>query len=174
MGSGFADGEVALLVAETGQAGLQVQRHGVVDLAADLAVGEVLAEFVAARGADDVLVEDVAGARIGDGEDYAFFCECRREIGVAEELVVAGGVVAALLVPLGKIAEFDLEDGGLKAVETGVPADLFVIVAATHSMGAKDSCVVVDLRGVGGDQACVTHSAEIFCGIEAEGCCVAE
>ena len=64
---GFADGEVALFVAEDGQAGLKMQREGVVDFAADLPVGEVLAECVAAWGADDVLMEDVAGARVGDG-----------------------------------------------------------------------------------------------------------
>ena len=72
MGGGFADGEVALLVAEGGEAGLEMEREGVVDLAADFLVGEVLAECVAAGGADDVLVEDVAGAWVGDGEDDAF------------------------------------------------------------------------------------------------------
>ena len=65
-------GEVAFFVAEVGEAGLQVKRDGVVDLAADLAVGEVLAEGVAAGGADDVLVEDVGGAGVGEGEDDAF------------------------------------------------------------------------------------------------------
>ena len=52
-------GEVSLFVAEMGEAGLQVEGQRVVDLAADLAVGEVLAEGIAAGGADDVLVEDV-------------------------------------------------------------------------------------------------------------------
>ena len=151
MGCGFADGEVALLVAEIGQAGLQVQWNRVVDLAADLAVGEVLTELVAAWSTDDVLVEDVACARVGEGKDDALFHSRGGEIGVAEELVVTDGVVATLLVPLGKIAKFDLEDSGLQAVEAGVPADLFVIVAAAHSVGAENSCVVVDLCGAGGD-----------------------
>ncbi len=66
-------GEVSFFVAEMGEAGLQVEGQRVVDLAADLAVGEVLAEGIAAGGADDVLVEDVAGALVGDGEDDAFF-----------------------------------------------------------------------------------------------------
>jgi len=67
VGGGFADGEVALLVPEAGEAGLEMEWEGVVDLAADFLVGEVLAECVAAWSADDVLVEDVAGARVGDG-----------------------------------------------------------------------------------------------------------
>ena len=56
-----------------GRGGLEVEREGVVDLAADLAVGEVLAEGVAAGGSDDVLVEDVVGAGVGVGEDEAVF-----------------------------------------------------------------------------------------------------
>ena len=39
----------------------------VVDLAADLALCEILAELVATGGADDVLVEDMTCARVGDG-----------------------------------------------------------------------------------------------------------
>ena len=117
MGSGLADGEVALFIAEAGKAGLEMKREGVVDLAADFLVGKVLAERVAAWGADDVLVEDVAGALIGDGKDDAFVDGGCGEVCCVEELVVAGGVVAALLVPLGEVAEFDLEDGCLDGVE---------------------------------------------------------
>ena len=117
MSSGFADGEVALFVAKGGEAGLEMEREWVVDLAADLVVGEVLAECVAAWGSDDILVEDVACAWVGEGEDDAFVDGGRGEVCCVEELVVAGGVVAALLVPLGEVAEFDLEDGCLDGVE---------------------------------------------------------
>jgi len=70
-GGALGVGEVAGLVAERLEGGLQVERDGVVDLAANLAGGEVVAESVAAGGADDVLVEDVGGARVGVGEDEA-------------------------------------------------------------------------------------------------------
>ena len=117
-----------------------MEGEGVVDLAADPAVGEVLAEGVAAGGADDVLVEDVGGAGVGD---RAGRCLPRGggcgEAGGLEELVVAGGEVAALLVPLREIAEFDLEDGGLDGVEAGVPADFVVEVAAAHAVGAEEA-----------------------------------
>src|ERR1700692_2341376 len=56
-GSLFGGWEIAAAVAVGCQAGLFVQRDGVVDLGADAAFGEVLAQGVAARRANDVLVE---------------------------------------------------------------------------------------------------------------------
>ena len=50
MGGGFADGEVALFVAEGGQAGLEMKREWVVDFAADFLIGEVLAEVRRGEG----------------------------------------------------------------------------------------------------------------------------
>jgi len=49
-------------------------------------------------------MKDMAGTRIGDGQHNAFCGPRSGEAGGAEELVVAGGVVAALLVPFGQIA----------------------------------------------------------------------
>ena len=70
-GGAFGVGEVAGLVAEVFERGLQMEGDGVVDFAADAMGGEVVAQCVAARGADDVLVEDVGGAGIGVGKDDA-------------------------------------------------------------------------------------------------------
>ena len=71
-GSGaFGLGEVSQFVAEVAERGLQVDGDGVVDLAADLLRGEVGAQGVAARGADDVLMEDRRGAWVGVGQDDA-------------------------------------------------------------------------------------------------------
>ena len=64
MSGGFAQRKVALFVAEARQTRLQVQRQRVVNLAADLTVGEVLPQSVPPRRANDVLMEDMAGARI--------------------------------------------------------------------------------------------------------------
>ena len=91
-----------------------------------------------------------------------------------KEMVVTDGMVAALLIPPGQIAELNLKDGGLDGVEAGVPADLLVIVAVAHAVGAKDAGVVIDGGRGGGDEAGVSHGAQIFCGIEAEGGCVAQ
>ena len=56
-------------MAETLQTFLQMQRDGVVDLAADLVCLQMADEFVASarRHADDILIEDVAAVGIDDG-----------------------------------------------------------------------------------------------------------
>ena len=64
LGGLFARGEVAGFVAEMLEGGLLVKAERVVDFAADLVRGEVRAEVIATGGADDVLVEDVLGARV--------------------------------------------------------------------------------------------------------------
>src|SRR5690349_9658058 len=55
-GGGFGVRAVARLVAEIREAGLQVQRHRVVDLRADALLAQVGLELVALGDADDVLV----------------------------------------------------------------------------------------------------------------------
>ncbi len=174
MGGLFGLGEVSGFVAEVGEAGLQVERQGVVDFAADVVVGEVLAEVVAAGGADDVLVEDVSGAGVGVGEDDAVGGGSAGEVCGLEELVVAGGEGASFFVPTGEMAEFYLEDGGLEGVEAGVPADLVVEVAAAHAVGAEYAGVIVKCGGGSGDEAGVSEGGEIFGGVEGEGCGVAQ
>ena len=53
------------------EAGLEVERERVVNLAVDMKGSQVGPEFVAAGGAEDVLVEDMVGAGVGPGEDQA-------------------------------------------------------------------------------------------------------
>ena len=89
-------------------------------------------------------------------------------------MVVAGGDVAALLVPAGEMAEFDFEDGGLEGVEAGVAANFVVVVAAAHAVGSEHAGALVDVCREGGDEACVSEGAEVFGGVEGEGCGVAE
>ncbi len=180
-GGAFGVGEVAGAVAEGGESGLLVEAEGVVDFGADALRGEVGAEVVAAGSADDVLVEDVLGAGMGVGQDDAG-CDGvglsgevqGGDAGCEEELVVAGGEVAAALVPGGEVAEFDREDGGLEGVEAGVPADFVVEVAAGHAVGAEGAGAGVDGGGAGGDEAGVAEGGEVLGGVEAEGGGVAE
>ena len=86
----FGVGEVAGFVAEVFERGLQVERDGIVDLAADAQGSEMVAELVAAWRADDVLVEDVGGARIGPGQHDALASGSAGEACTAEKLIVAG------------------------------------------------------------------------------------
>ena len=155
---------------------LHVQRDGVVDLRADFAGGEEVAQRVAAGGADDVLVPDVLAAgnlvRQDDAVDGvgAGFGESRG----AKEGVVAPGDGAAGLVPAVDVFELDLEDGALEAVHAGVPADLVVVVAAAHAVLAQHAGALGQVVGVGGDHAGVARGAQVLGGIEAEGGGIAE
>src|SRR6476646_2804948 len=106
-----------------------MERQRVINLASDAAVGKVLAELVAARNADNVLVEDVSGARIGEGQHDPFGGAVSRKACAAEEMVITLGEIAALLVPVRKIPELYFEDRGLNRVEARVPANLVVEVA---------------------------------------------
>ena len=93
---------------------------------------------------------------------------------VQKQLVIAGGKVAALLIPGCDVAEFYLQYGGLQGVEPGVPADLVVEVAASHAVGAQRAGVGRQRRGARGEQAGVAHGGEVFGGVEAEGSSIAE
>ena len=166
-----ASGKSALGVAEALERFLQVKRDGVVDLRADLAGGEKFAQGVAASGADDVLVPDVAAAgnfvRKDDAVDgvSAGFGQAR---GVKERVVTLGDGAAGL-VPVVDVLELDLEDGALEAVHAGVPAQFVVVVAAAHAVLAQHAGALGQLVGVGGDHAGVAGGAEVLGGIEAEG-----
>ena len=62
-GGAFGFREISLFVPEGFEGFLKMQRDGVVDLRSDFAFGQESAEVVSARGADDVLVPDVAASR---------------------------------------------------------------------------------------------------------------
>src|ERR1044071_1756208 len=127
-------GEVALAVSEVGEAGLQVERDGVIDLRADAVSLEVFEQRVAALfgDADDVLVEDVARARQHvRRRDYA--CEP----GFADEARVDFGPLASRVRPTVEVREFDAEHGGLEGVEAAVEADLVVVVLGRAAVDAE-------------------------------------
>ncbi len=135
----------------------------------------MLTKLIPFGGTDDVLVKDVSGARVRTWEDDAVGSvagerggRCRGERSLLEELVVAGCDVPALLVPPGQMLQLDREDGCLKAVQTGVPAEFVVKVALAHSVGAEHAAALVDDAGRGGDETGVAHGVEILGGIEAE------
>ena len=175
-GGALGLGEAALFVAETLERRLQMERDGVIDLRADFALGEELAQAIAAVGADNVLMPDVAAAahflRKYNAVDgiRAGFDQSRG----MEERVIAAGDGAAELVPAVDVLELDGEDGALETVHAGVPADLVVVVAAAHSVLAQHAGALGDFIGVGGDHASIACSAEIFGGIKTEGGGIAE
>src|ERR1700755_2640304 len=96
----------------------------VVDLRPDAVLCEPRPQFIAAGGADDVLVVDVVGARVGPGEDNAAFRigAGLNNAGGGEQLVVTRSQSAAALIPLIDVAELDQQDGSLEGVQWAVPA----------------------------------------------------
>src|ERR1039458_6905920 len=76
-----------------------------------------------------------------------------RESSSPEQLVVAGSAVAALLVSLVDVAEFDLEHRGLDGVHAGVPAHLVVEVTAGDPVGAEGGGGRVGVGAGGGQPA---------------------
>jgi len=88
----------------------------------------------------------------------------QREVCIPEELVGSGLEVAATLVALGKVAEFDLEDGGLEGVEAGVPADLVRGNSGGHAVGAEGPGTGVEFAAGRGDEAASPMAARFFVG----------
>ena len=73
------------------------------------------------------------------------FTFCADKPRVTKELIVPRSQFAALLVPLRQITQLHLENRRLEAVQPRVPANLVVIVAAAHAVGAQHPRMVVDL-----------------------------
>ncbi len=69
--SALAFREVSGTVAEVEESLLLMEAKRVINLGADAVGGEVCAEFVSARSAEDVLMEDVLGAGMGVGKHEA-------------------------------------------------------------------------------------------------------
>src|SRR5581483_10962715 len=170
-GGTFGFGEIAFGIAEVLQGRLQVKGDRVVDFGADVSRGEELAEGIAARAADDVLVPDVVSAWHFLRKDDAFVwiwaglgnSRC------VEEGVIVGGDGTTGVIPGGDVFELDLKDGALKTIEAGIPSEFVVVIAAAHAVLPEHSGAFGDLIVVGGDHASVACGTEIFGGVEAEG-----
>ena len=157
-----------------------MQRDRVVDLRADMALSEELAQGVAAGGADHVLVPDMTGAGklVGQHDSAAWAMRGVRsgldQSGGMKECVIAPGDGAAGMIPAVDVLELDAENRALEAVHAGVPADFVVVVAAAHAVLAQHPGTLGQLVGVGCDHAGVARRAQILGGIKAEGGRIAE
>ena len=125
--------EVAFLMAEILEAGLEMERDGIIDVAADVGLFQGVPNFLAfaVMDADDVLVEDVAGGpcgglRKGDAFD------------AIKQIVVVESVQLAFRRPFVKMREFDVEDDGLQRVHAEVAADEMVVVFGLGTVVAEN------------------------------------
>ena len=147
------------LSAQRRETGLQMKWNRIVDLSADLARGEILAQRVAnrCRHADDVLVVHVETAGILAGN--------RDQIGQAvhrEQTIVAAGGRAAKVRPVIEVPQFDSEHSGLKGVEPGVEAHLVVVILRFHAMKAQPRHRTPQHGVVGCHQSAVAESAKVL------------
>ncbi len=67
-----------------------------------------------------------------------------------------------------------MQDGALETIETCIPAHLVVMVATSHSVLAQHPGALGEFLAIGRDHARVACGAQVFRGIEAERCGVAQ
>jgi hypothetical protein len=150
--------ERALALLEVGEARLQVEGHRVVDLGADAGLGEVLAQRVAARRADDELVVDVTGrvvgqadlggeARVGRGKPAVAI-----GVGAARRRSTRPGAAASRAAP------------PPAAYRGEVAADRLVVVLRPAAVRAQEPHAVGEGRVVGIDRARVAEAPRFFDG----------
>src|SRR5262249_5832604 len=112
--------EISGLVPKWGVDRLQMQRHWIVDRAADFALGEELLKRVPASHANRVLVKDVFAA-CGNG----WGCHARD---TGQQLGIFGRARLASFLPFRDVPQLDAENGRLDfieaAIETGFAADV--------------------------------------------------
>ena len=79
------------------------------------------------------------GARIDPGQDDAvlWIGAGLDDSGSGEQLVVTCGQGTAALVPRVEMAQLHQQYRGLQGIQAAVPADLLVVVADLHAVGAE-------------------------------------
>ena len=170
-GRRFGLRKIARLVAQRGEAGLQVERDRIVDLGADLPRRQMVAKRIAERrgNADDELVVDMEVARPLDRQ-----ADHRLQAVRDEQAAVASRNLPAQAGPGVKVAELHPEHGRLERVEPGVETDLMVMVLRLHAMHAEPGHPAGQLRVVGRDHAPIAEAAQVLGRVEAERGHVAE
>ena len=163
-------GQVALLVPEVGEALLQVQRHGVVDLGADACGHEVLAQLVPVARADHVLIVDVAHALGGTRR----LDRLARDRPARKARVVEGGVALPARAPVIQMLQLHVEHRGLDLIEAEIAADERVVVLRLAAVHAQDFQALGERGIVGHAHAGIAECAEVLGGKERKAADVAE
>src|SRR5208337_5526750 len=95
-------------------------------------------------------------------------CEKGSQILLKEELAVALGAILAAGSPGIEVGEFHTQYGGLQGVQAAIGAEDVVVVLLLAAMAAKHPEALRQGRVVGGDQAPVAGTTQVFRGEEAE------
>src|ERR1700744_4436825 len=169
-GGALALRKFALAIAKEGQGFLLMKRERIVDLRPDAALCKPCAQLVPARNPDDVLMEDMMGARVGPGQNQAVIRigAGLDESGGGEELAIACGQGAAPLVPPIPVTQFHQQNRSLQSVQPAVPADFFVVIADLHAMCTETADAPGEDSVRSGDHAGLAGGTQVLCGIKAE------
>jgi len=125
-------------------------------------VGEIVQKLVAAGAEDGEDMIDAAG-------------RCWQDNGRVRHLIyIYSSYFSATLVVGIKVTQFDIEDGSLEFVETGVTALIVEDVFLTRAVVSKGADNVGEGGIIRGDGSAVAEGAEVLAGVEAVGGGVAE
>ena len=140
-----------------------MERHRIVDLAADPALAQERAELVppTTGEADRVLVPHVpAEPEIARSDDARLLAKRR---GVDLRVLGAGHG------PRLEVLELDRENHRLERVQPTVGPDLVVVVTRLHAVIAEQTHAIGERCVVGGDEPTIARAAQVLRRIEREG-----
>ena len=129
----FGFGEIAFFVAKIFEAGLQMERDGIIDVATDFGFLEGVPNHLpfAAVDADNVLVENVAVGPWGGLREIDAFDS-------VEKIVVIQRVQLSFGGPIVQMRELHVEDDSLQGVHAEVAADEMVVVFGLGTVVAEN------------------------------------
>ena len=153
----LSDGEIAFFIAEGCEAVLQVERFGIEYRRADTVVCKKFLQVVSVGGGNCVLVVDA---------DIALPDFRRRNGRICQYLIVYGGVLPSLVVPIIEILELYIEYGGLNTVEAEVTAYDPVEICRVLTVVSEYLDLLGEGFAVGYDQAAVAEGVEVLGRIE--------
>ncbi len=135
-----------------------------------LARAEKLAQRIAARSANHILMPDVPCARqlARQNDTVHGIGPSLRQSRFGKQSVIARGQCAARLGPCANVFELHRQHRALESIHARVPAQLVVVVAAAHAVLAQHLHPLGKLVGIRGDHAGVAGRAQVLGGIKAE------
>ena len=156
-GGPFAFGEFPLLVAQVGEAFLQMHRLRVVHLGRDLVLLQMLTHPFAIVAADHVLIEDVP--RLQDLrrlDQPALQAVLDERVGVVRSTLLTG------LRPAIEVLELDAQDGGVDRVESEIAADDLVVIFRMRAVPAQEADLVGQGAVLSDHGPAVAEAAEVL------------
>jgi len=145
---------------------LQVHRHGVIDFAADTALGHEGAKRIPLPSGDanGVLVPHVESIGISRWQHDVITDQIR----FAQHSGVASGDVGSVFNRLGQGTQLHSQHSRLERIQSTVDADDLVVIPRSHAMSGQQSQTVGGRRIGGRHHSAIAHATEILGWVKAE------